>query len=469
VTLLGPLFTIFFTPLYTRVLEPADYGVVDVSLAVSSLLSIFALLGTDQALSAHFFDGDSTYRSNLVITAVIGVCAAGLITGTCIAAAAVPLARFLFDDPWRRYIVYLLAINAVSAPVYNVTSAALRLQMDIRRVNVLGLVYLIATVVCNMLLVLVFHLKATGIVAANVLANVFASSLSLILARDAFRGSFSFALLKPLTRSGLSLVPGLLSTFGLSSVNRLLLTQSVSQSDIGLYAIANRLGSMLYVLRRPVDTAWWPLALEMADQPDAPRQYARLLEYLLSAAMLASLAVGIFAPEILATFTRSAYVPAAPMVLALLVYFGPVGEAFSSFQIALYIRKRTELISVLLFVSAIVNVALNLLLNPVIGVWGAIWGTVLAGAVLTIVAYAMAQRLYPVPYRLPRLFALTAVYLVLTAAFLLEPTLNTLAYKVGALLLFAVAVLCVGVISRRQIQVALQSARHHLTRLTRGR
>ena len=164
VTLVGPLFTILLTPLYTRVLTPADYGVVEVALTFSALLSVFALGGMDQALSAYFFDGDETFRRNLVTTTLACVCVAGLLLGLLMFAFAHTLAEIFFKTETRYLIFQLLAINMVSSPVYSVIAAALRLRMGVRRVNVLGLAQLFTNVACNIVFVLFLHLRATGIV-----------------------------------------------------------------------------------------------------------------------------------------------------------------------------------------------------------------------------------------------------------------------------------------------------------------
>ena len=381
------------------------------------------------------------------------------------AMTGVPLARLLFKDPGRIYIIILLSISTMAGSVYSVTSAALRLQMNVKRVNTLGLAFLLATVANNVLFVLILHLKATGIVAAITLTNSLAAGLALILARDTLWGKFSLQLLKPLARTGLSLLPGGISTLLLMSADRLLLTQFVSPGEIGLYSIANKLASMMYILSNAAWSAWWPMALEMASKSESPRQYARMFEYFVAGTMLLALAIGAFAPNILAIFTRSAYVPAAPYALVLLIYFGPIGSMFGFFQIGFYVHKRTHVISALYFTSAAVNIALNLLLNPIVGVWGAVWATVIAGTVLVALAYFSGQRMFPVPYRLLRFFALTAAYLVLVAAFLLIPAFSAVAFKASALLLFALVIPAVGVVSRGQLQLGLQLVRYRLGRL----
>ena len=456
VTLLGPVVTILLVPLYTRVLAPADYGVVDVALTFASLVGIFINLGVDQALNAFFFDDGPDHQRNLITTAALFVGGCGLVIGLAIAVLATPLAEVLFKDPSRRPIFYLLALSSITSPVYGIMSAGLRLQMRVKRVNALGLTYLAATVITNIVLILVLHLKATGIIVTNAVTNLTACGLSLILARDVLFGRFSRSLLRPLIRTGLSLLPGAISTVLLLQVDRLLLTQFVSAGDIGLYSIANKLASMIWVLFSAVGIAWNPMALEMANQPDAPHQYARVFEYSAIAWMWFALGLGLFAPEILTIFTRAAYVSAAPYTLVLLIFNGPVSMAAGTFGTILFARKHTRLISVPIMVAAVVNVILNLVLDPLLGVWGAVWATVLAGAVMMIGGYVLSQQAVRVPYRMGKVLCLAVVYLSLVAVFLTLPASNTIPIKVIAMIVLSLTVLLTGLISRREIEIGGQ-------------
>lgn len=469
VTLAGPLATIFLTPLYTQVLSPADYGVVDVTLTLGGLISVFVILGMDQALSACFFDGDESYQRDLVTTATIYVAGVGLVAAVCLALAAGPVARLLFKDPARSLIVYLLALNLVSSPVYGVVSSGLRLRMKVKQVNLLGFGYLGTLITGNVTAVLVLQMKATGIVAANVSANLLAALLGLLLAHNTFPGRFSPCLLRRLLPIGVGLLPGALSSLLFVNVDRLILTQFVSQNDLGLYSIANKLCSMLYVLLSPAWNAWWPLALEMSNEPDAPRQYSRMFEYFSAASMFLALGIGIFAPEIIGLFARAAYLPASPYTLALLIFYGPITFMYYCFSIGLYVRKRALPLSIASIVAAVVNVALNLLLCPLIGVWGAVWATVGASVVMTATACLFSWRAMPVDYRWPRIAALGAVYLGLVVAFLTLPGLAAIGFKVGALLFFVAVVFASGVVTPGQVLLGLDIVRYRLAGVTQKR
>ncbi len=455
VSVLRPLLTILLTPLYAHVMEPDDYGVVDVTLTLASLLVIVVDMGIGQALNAHFYDGDATHQRSLITTAAGSAGLCGLVLGGGIAMLADPLAHLFFKDPARSTLFYFLAVHVICAPVYGIVSGGLVLQMRVRRATLLGLVFLGIIVTASVVLVLVFNFKATGVVAANVIASMLGCAIAIALAWNVLWGQLSSLLLKSLLRTGLSLLPGALSGVVLLSVDRLLLVQFVSQGEIGLYSIANKLASMIWVLTS---------ALEMAPQPGATQQYARIFEYMMVATMWLSLLIGLFAPEILGLFTRPAYVPAAPYALALLIYYGPFTMAANFFGIGLYVKKHTSIISMFTMAAAGANILLNLALDPLLGVWGAVWATVLAATVSTVAAWFFSQQAMPIPYRMGRLLILLSIYVGLTGFFLMTPAAG-LMLKASALMVLSVAVLAAGIITRGQFQLALSYAGCRLRRI----
>lgn len=462
VSLMGPLFTIFLTPLYTRVLAPADYGVVDVSLTLGSLVGLFVLLGIDQALGAFFFDGDSALRRNLITTAALVVGTSGILAGAVLSFAADALATLLFHDMERSRLIVFVGVGLMSGSVYAIVSMGLRLQMEVRRVNIIALFSMFAMAGANILFVLVWHWGAVGVVAANLVVSIGSCGLALWLGRSLLQGRLTLALLKPLMRTGLSLVPGSLSLMLLASADRLLLTQVVTQTELGLYAIANKLASLVWVVISPAWNAWSPLALEMGQHPDAPRQYARIYEYLVSGAMWIALGIGLFSPEILAIFTRSIYVPAAPYALVLMICVGPLTITAFCMQIGLYVRKQTHWISAAFMLAAVANVGINMLVNPILGVWGAMIANIVGSLVLVAYLFVTSQRAMPVPYRWPRIAAVGAVYVGLILVYLLIPGAQTLSFKLGAPLVLAVSILAFGIVSRREIWMGLHTVRSRL-------
>jgi O-antigen/teichoic acid export membrane protein len=136
----------------------------------------------------------------------------------------------------------------------------------------------------------------------------------------------------------------------------------------------------------------------------------------------------------------------------------------SFFQIGIYVRKRTGVISLAYASAAVVNIVLNLVLDPVIGVWGAVIATVIASIDLAIVIFIYSQRVMPVPYPVRHVVLVLATYLGLAAVHLLLPEMNTLVLKLGTLIAFSLSIIVAGVVSPAQIRIAIRETRRYLAR-----
>lgn len=463
VTLAGPIFTVLLTPLYTRVLSPADYGVVEAATSVSAFVNTLVLFALDQALNAHFFTGDEARQRDTLTTALWIVLALGLAAFAVLALAAGPLALWLYHEPGQRLLILLVAGSAITTPLYSLTLAGLRLQAQVRRANALALGLLLTTVTSTVVLVLGLRLNAVGVMAANLLGSLTACGLGLVLARPVLGGRFRWAQAGPLLRTAATLLPGAYSLLILAGIDRLLLTQFVSTTELGLYSIANKLAALLYVGLSAAWYAWWPMALEMAPRPEGPGQLARMLEYFTALSLTAALALGIFAPQILQVFTRTVYVPAAPYALVLMLYTGPLSFIVQMFFIGLYIRQRTHLISAAYLAAGLTNIGLNLWWDPAWGVWGAVWATVAAGVLLAGLAYMAGQRALPVPYRVDRLLVLGGLYAAGVALFLLVPAADQLLVKLAVIGVMAGASVALGIVSPQQLRMGWQAVRERLS------
>jgi O-antigen/teichoic acid export membrane protein len=186
-----------------------------------------------------------------------------------------------------------------------------------------------------------------------------------------------------------------------------------------------------------------------------------MLEYFAAASMFVALLIGLFAPSILLFFTRTEYVSAAPYVIALLMYVGPIGFATQFFNIGLFVGKKTHLISFILLAAALVNITLNLLWDGTYGAWGAAWATVIAGFVQMTLTFFISRRTLFVDYRWLRLSGLLACYLSINLYFLLNPDYSWIG-AAFSVTLFCACVFAFGIARVEQVQIAVSAIRRRL-------
>jgi O-antigen/teichoic acid export membrane protein len=421
-TLAGPFFTIVLTPLYTRVLRPEDYAILDTTTTFGILAMTLGTFGLGGAATAYYYDEDAGYGRRIMTTACLLALAWALLLALLVAVMAQPLALFLLGSHQNTILFYLVAINVPLGVCYSMLQTNLRLLMAVKRANALALTFMVLTACFNILFVLVLRWNVFGVQLAMVLTNLGVSSVGLALTWHHGWGRPSWSLARPLVRTGLPLVPASLSFWALAYVDRLLLpAYAVALNDRGQYAIANKLASMLTLITVPFQSAWGPLALSMRNDPEAPRTYAKVLTYYMIGGLGLALALALFAKEILLVFTTPAYVGAAPMV-SLLGYAAVGTGAHVAVGVGAYLTKRTDLLGWTTMAGAGLNFGLNLVLIPWFGIWGAAWATALSYLAMPIWLALLSQRLYPVPFETWKVGTTLALQAALLAiAFWLAP------------------------------------------------
>ncbi len=418
----GPFLSLIFTPIITRILNPADYGVADYVLTISSAIGVVALLAIPQALTAHFNDHPEidwqrrVTGSALTIAVVVGIVVGiGLVVYAPVLADLAPITHgyaYLFQ--WMGATAVLGLSGAI---LTSVAQAALRVRWGMA----LSITTILGTILGNVLFIIVLRLGVTGMVLTPIVTGVLTFVVAFALAHRMI-GRPSATITQMLLRTGMWLLPATLAGWVLQVADRFFLAQSVSAQELGYYAIANRIATLLYVAIAPFLTAYTPLALAMQHEPQAKERYATLARYLVAVVLCAGLGLGLFATEMLIVLTRESYLPAAVYVgfLTYIHTFGAVNLILYTSGLA---SKQFKGITWTILVGAAVNLLLNFILIPPYGVWGATIATVISYAVPPILLYLWLQPRYPVPYPVAKIVGAIAIQFALLVIGLALPPL----------------------------------------------
>jgi O-antigen/teichoic acid export membrane protein len=445
----GPILSFIFTPIITRILAPADYGVADYVLSVSSAASILALFALPQALAAHFNNHpEIAWQRRITGSALTLALIFGAGAGLLIFILAPTIAQLSFGNQQYVHLFRLVGVAFVFGVSGAILTGAAQLALRVRWGMVFSLTSIICTVFGNIVFIVVLRLGAAGMLLTPILTGTVLSGVALVMTRQII-GPPARATMGLLLHSGALLLPASAATWALQMIDRFFLVNYVSTTELGYYAIANKIAGLLYVVMAPIYAAWTPLALAMQDDPQARDRYAIMSRYFVGIALAASLALSLFATEILLVMTRPAYVPAAPYagVLAYVQVFSGIGTLLYTGALA---SKQLKTVSWVVMVGAGVNIFLNMALIPSFGLWGATIATVIGVAVPQGLLYVLLQRVYPIPYPIGKLLAALAVQVILVIVALHVPPLHfliRLALKMAIFLLLPLAFVALGMIT----------------------
>jgi O-antigen/teichoic acid export membrane protein len=464
---LGPLIALVMTPILTRILSPADYGIAEYILTLNSAVGILALLGVPQALTTHFNDrNDHAWKARVTGSALALTIPLSATAGLMIFVFAPALAQAAFQNQTYTDLFRLIGATAVLGVVGTVLVTASQSALRVRWGMAFSLTAIVCTLIGNLVYIVWLRLGVTGMLLTPITTGIVISVLAVIIARSLV-GPPRWSVMTQLVTSGTLLLPVAVSTWALQMIDRLFLINYVSPTELGYYAIAYKISGLVYIFLAPLFSSWTPLALAMQDDPFARERYASMSRYFVGLALAAVLAMSLFSTEILMILTRPAYLPAAPYagVLSYVQVISGLGVLLAASAL---ISKQLMALSWFVVVGAAVNLALNFLLIPRFALWGATWATIIGVAVPQVLLYRWLQRRYPIPYPLRTLFLALVVQVVLLVIGLSlppMPLLPRITTKLVLLLLLPASYVALGIISRFEMEQAGLFIRHRLRML----
>lgn len=401
----GSMVSFLLIPLYTRHLAPAEYGQLETILATYQIGLILFAWGMASSLYGTYFGRckDEEERRTLVTTAVLMVLGvAGLMTAVGIAAAPL-LASWLPDleVAHLRAVIGLAALGAIGLLPLSILRARQKPHLFV----VLTLSQLVLTVGLNLYHVGILSMGVDGVLRsmAIVQGGIAAVTLGGVFWKYPLR--FSPRLAWTLLSWGGLHLPNSIAAWITQLTDRYFLLYFTTATQVGVYTLGSKLGMIVMVgLATPFSLAWpaYMYSLAEKDPEGAPRVFAAALTYLMLAALVAFLALSLFAPEIVGLIASESY-RGAEEVIPWLVFASLLATAHPVFLTGVNLARRFGFYLLFTGVGAGVNLGLNFWLVPRMGAMGAALAKVVSYAAVAIVSYGVAQRLHPIPYDWGRL------------------------------------------------------------------
>ena len=325
------------------------------------------------------------------------------------------------------------------------------MRIRLQAFNYLALTLIAATVttVLGVVGVLALGWRVEGVFFAALVGNLAAAAYGVLVVRSGLTGRFSRPELKRMLAYGLPLVPAILAAWALALVDRIILSRLGSLAQVGQYAIANRLASLLMLALTAFLFALTPFLFSTYAEDPAQEKAARArtLTYLTFILSLVGLVLTLFAKEIVdvvAPRFSEAYNAVGPLMLGAVGY-GLVSVLTVGFSIA----RKTGRLALLAVMAAALNIGLNFALIPPFGVVGAAFATAVGYGFLAASYYWVAQRVYPTPYEPKKVLTTLAIASVLGVAGVLPlgPLGVAIAVKLLALTVFVAGVRLTGIMT----------------------
>lgn len=372
------LISILLVPLYTYYLTTSEYGTVDLITTTTSFLMPIISLSIFDAVLRFTMDKsqptDSVFTNALVVTSI----------GSLMAILSYPILSYfnVFGD----LIIFMYFILIIQA-FQSLSAQFVRAIGEIKVFAFSGIAMTIVTGVMNIVLLVYLNMGIPGYLLAIVFSNL-VSIIYLTMVGKTYKYVNLKKINKNLTKEMLvyciPLIPNALMWWVMNASSRYFILFFVGASANGLFAVANKIPSLLSILNQIFFQAWQLSAIEEYDSKNKSNFYSEVFNYFSMSMFLGTSGILIVIKPVMSVLVATEFYHAwkyAPFLL-----LGVVFSSFSGFLGTNYIAaKKTGGVFKTSIIGGILNIVLNFIFIPLVGTNGASLSTMISFFVIWVI------------------------------------------------------------------------------------
>ena len=351
----------------------------------------------------------------------------------------------------------LLLLYVFMANLHSLFGSMAQALGKVRIYAVSGIVCTVLLVAFNVLLLSVFRMGIAGYILSNVIADALVSVFLffvLRLWRYFSPASIRRDVVRSMLRYCLPLIPATVCSWIINISDRYFISYMLGADVSGLYAVANKISTIMLILSNIFTSAWQLSAMEGRPTAERERFFSNVYS-VYEALSLVGAAVLIAASQLIMRFLAAPdYFSAwhyAP-VLTLGTALGCLGAFFATVYM---VEKRSAATLTTTAAGAAANLIGNALLIPALGAMGAAIATLISYVIIFASRAMHSRTLLKVQIKLPRF--LTAMAVLVLECVLVERELVWL------------SILCCAVIAALYVKPLLKAARSGLVEIFSGK
>ncbi len=373
------------TPLLTRWLTQADYGLFDLLLTYVSLLVPFVTLDIGEATFRFLvqnvendYEKDKKIVSSSVLMTILGI----------IISLIIILIVSFFSTNIRNILPYFYLL-LVCESIYTFVVFLIRGLKKLPTYAITNIIYVLTMSLSAFVLLHFLKLGLSGILIAYsigyIVSSIFAVS-SLKIYKYISLKSIDISVLKDMLKYSLPMMPNSISWWIINVSDRTIVSTVLGTSVNAVYAVANKIPNLCQTFFSVFHLSWQENAVEMLDKKDRDEYYSKVMNTTIK--VLISICILILSMNFLffkLLFTEAyAYGYYQVPILILSIILSMLSSFIGGIYIARMESKKNGITTVF---AAITNLAFHLILINYIGLYAATISTLISYALLFIIRY----------------------------------------------------------------------------------
>lgn len=391
--------SLFLTPMYTRYFLKSEYGVMEIFNTWSSFALILIPLGLSGSMLRFYEDvkKDSVALKKTIGTSLFHLLFQAILYVICMLFFKNTFFKIFNINPSYYPVYYMSILIVILQSFISYFMSLLRVQFEKKKYLIVSIVNLFLLNFFGVILVLVFKLRVESFFIAALISSIISLMFLLYFTKSNLYFKFDSQTSKILLGYSIHL----LSASLLFQITNLLDRYIISNYDpnlnqMGLFSIALKLGTMVNIVVSAFSLAWFPHAMKIMNQQDAPQIYSNFHDiYILVMSTIISVFF-IFRKEVLYIMAPG-YMETYFLIPIVAVYIYILGFAYF-YSLGIHIMKKTNNFTYLALITITINALLSLYLVNKIGLYGVLLGTLFAYVFWMASQLFISQKLFKINF-----------------------------------------------------------------------
>ena len=400
------------TPVITRLVDPTEYGQLNLFNTYSSIALMVFTLGLDQTFVRYYYVEQQKNYQKKLLDFCFGFPVLFAVVGSSVILLLYHITPRLFG--FDHVVIWCFIINIFILILNRYGMLVLRMQYKTMMYSVMNILHKALYVAMVIPFAIWLKRQYLYILVIATLLSVLVSAGICVLSekRFWFERITNYRLpvsKKELLRFGFPLMisSGVFILF--QATDRLCLKHFGTYYDVGVYSSAQSLMAVFSIIQSTFNTLWAPKAIEHYESNPDDKQFYVRMNQMITVLMFAFGASVLVCKDIFVLMLGEKYRAASAIIPFLM--FNPVMYTVSETTVTgLSIAKKTSSQVIITGVSATVNFVGNMLLIPLIGFKGAAVSTGISYIVFFTMRTLFANHYFPVNFKLRRFYLLTAFF-----------------------------------------------------------
>lgn len=400
-------------PIYTRLLTPADYGVIGLLTFALALLEplIGARLG--RAVPKFYFDAPDALSRRAVIWSALGLTgAASVVSVILLILFRDGAADVLFGNRKYALALGLFAVTLFSHPIEHTGMAYLRLREQSKLFVGFSIAKLLLQLGLNLLLVVYWREGVVGVVLSSICASVLLGIGTTAYVAIHEAPAFDWKIARKMVQFCWPLWIAGLAGLYIGASGALYLRIFDSLSDVGRLEVGLKLAAAVSMLTSaPFFQHWEPMSFRYYKEGGCEHKFQAAFIAIAALMFTVGLGISIFSRPVIAVMASRSFSAAADVV-PILTFGFILGALRRFFSFSFFATSHTKIHSLCEYATAVVVTVAYLSLVPAFGLMGAACARCLTALVSFIYVRILSRRYYDPGFNLVPIGVFTLIGVV---------------------------------------------------------